>query len=124
MNAIAKDLPELVGGSADLDPSTKTYLKGFGDFEPGSYAGRNMHFGVREHAMGAIANGSAPRRHPTVHGDLLQLRRLHEAGRAPGRAQPRQSDLRLHARFRVPRRGRADAPADRAARFAARTSRT
>jgi transketolase len=57
MNAIAKDLPELVGGSADLDPSTKTYLKGFGDFKPGNYAGRNIHFGVREHAMGGIANG-------------------------------------------------------------------
>ncbi len=57
MNAIAKDLPELAGGSADLDPSTKTYLKGLGDFQPASYAGRNMHFGVREHAMGAIANG-------------------------------------------------------------------
>ena len=59
MNAIAKDLPEFVGGSADLDPSTKTYLKGMGDFQPGSYAGRNIHFGVREHAMGAIANGIA-----------------------------------------------------------------
>jgi len=57
MNAIARGLPELVGGSADLDPSTKTYLKGFGDFQPGNYAGRNIHFGVREHAMGAIANG-------------------------------------------------------------------
>ena len=57
MNAIAKDLPELVGGSADLDPSTKTYLKDCGEFEPGSYAGRNIHFGVREHGMGAIANG-------------------------------------------------------------------
>jgi len=65
MNAIAKELPELVGGSADLDPSTKTYLKGFGDFEPGSYAGRNLHFGVREHAMGGIANGLA------VHGGIL-----------------------------------------------------
>ncbi len=59
MNAIAKALPELVGGSADLDPSTKTYLKGFGDVKPGDYAGRNIHFGVREHAMGAIANGLA-----------------------------------------------------------------
>ena len=57
MNAIAQALPELVGGSADLDPSTKTYLKDCGDFEPGSYAGRNIHFGVREHAMGAAANG-------------------------------------------------------------------
>ncbi len=65
MNAVAKDLPELVGGSADLDPSTKTYLKGFGDFQPGNYAGRNIHFGVREHAMGAIANGLS------VHGGIL-----------------------------------------------------
>jgi transketolase len=65
MNAIAPALPELFGGSADLDPSTKTNLKGFGDFEPGNYAGRNVHFGVREHAMGAIANGIA------LHGALL-----------------------------------------------------
>ena len=65
MNAIAKDLPELIGGSADLDPSTKTYMKDLGDFEPGSYAGRNVHFGVREHGMGAIANGIQ------AHGGLL-----------------------------------------------------
>ncbi|MDQ6932583.1 MAG: transketolase [Candidatus Eremiobacteraeota bacterium] len=65
MNAIAKDLPELVGGSADLDPSTKTYLKGMGDFQPGAYAGRNVHFGVREHAMAATMNGLA------LHGGLL-----------------------------------------------------
>jgi len=65
MNAIARELPELIGGSADLDPSTKTYLKGFGDFKPGEYAGRNVHFGVREHAMGAIANGIS------VHDGLL-----------------------------------------------------
>ena len=65
MNAIAAELPELIGGSADLDPSTKTYLKGCGDFEPGNYAGRNVHFGVREHAMAAITNGIA------LHGALL-----------------------------------------------------
>ena len=65
MNAIASALPELVGGSADLDPSTKTYLKGAGDFEPGTYDGRNMHFGVREHAMAAAINGIA------LHGGLL-----------------------------------------------------
>lgn len=59
MNAIAGALPELVGGSADLDPSTKTYLKGFGDVTPGSYSGRNVHYGVREHAMAAISNGLA-----------------------------------------------------------------
>jgi transketolase len=65
MNAIAGALPELVGGSADLDPSTKTYLKGFGDFEPGNYAGRNVHYGVREHVMAACSNGIAQ------HGGLL-----------------------------------------------------
>ena len=65
MNAIAKALPELVGGSADLDPSTKTYLKGFGEFQPGTYGGRNVHFGVREFAMSAATNGMA------LHGGLL-----------------------------------------------------
>jgi transketolase len=65
MNAIAKALPELVGGSADLDPSTKTYLKDGGEFEPGTFEGRNMHFGVREHAMAAATNGMA------LHGGLL-----------------------------------------------------
>jgi transketolase len=65
MNAIAKALPELVGGSADLDPSTKTYLKGYGEFQPGTYGGRNVHFGVREHAMAAATNGMA------LHGGLL-----------------------------------------------------
>jgi transketolase len=65
MNAIATSLPELVGGSADLDPSTKTYLKNCGDFEPHNYAGRNIHYGVREHAMVAISNGLA------LHGGLL-----------------------------------------------------
>lgn len=74
MNAIAPRVPALMGGSADLDPSTFTALTGLGDFEPAgasardrqgsdgggwSLAGRNLHFGVREHAMGAILNGLA-----------------------------------------------------------------
>ncbi|ARN80978.1 transketolase [Methylocystis bryophila] len=71
MNAIAPKLPALIGGSADLNPSTFTALKGLGDFEPESappghqtngawsYAGRNIWFGVREHAMGAVVNGLA-----------------------------------------------------------------
>ena len=65
MNAVALSVPELVGGSADLDPSTKTYLKNCGDFEPGNYAGRNIHYGVREHVMAAASNGIA------LHGGLL-----------------------------------------------------
>src|ERR1700737_2655150 len=56
-NAIAKNVPWLLGGSADLAPSTKTLLSGAGDFEAGNYSGRNMHFGIREHAMAAISNG-------------------------------------------------------------------
>ncbi len=74
MNAIAAKLPALIGGSADLDPSTFTALSGFGDFGPSesaagepqgsagggwNFAGRNLHFGVREHAMAAIMNGMA-----------------------------------------------------------------
>ena len=59
LNAIAKHVPWLIGGSADLAPSTKTRLtfEGAGDFEAGSYGGRNFHFGIREHAMGAVLNG-------------------------------------------------------------------
>ena len=53
----AANVPELVGGSADLAPSTLTRIDDAGDVEAGSYDGRNMHFGIREHAMGAIVNG-------------------------------------------------------------------
>jgi transketolase len=56
-NAIAKRLPELIGGDADLGGSTKSTLGGAGSFDGQTGAGRNIHFGVREHAMGAIANG-------------------------------------------------------------------
>jgi len=73
LNAIAPNYPALMGGSADLNPSTNTALKGMGDFEPPDapqgvegavggpwgYAGRNVHWGVREHAMAAAANGMA-----------------------------------------------------------------
>ena len=59
LNALAKNIPWLIGGSADLAPSTKTRLtsEGAGDFSAENYAGRNFHFGIREHAMGAILNG-------------------------------------------------------------------
>jgi transketolase len=62
--AIFPVAPGLVGGSADLAPSTNTYVPQFGAFEASNYAGRNFHFGVREHAMGAILNGMA------LHGGL------------------------------------------------------
>jgi transketolase len=59
LNALAPVLPELIGGSADLTHSNLTEMKGFGDFLPGKYQGRNLRFGVREHGMGAICNGIA-----------------------------------------------------------------
>jgi transketolase len=61
LNAIASHYPWLVGGAADLDASTKTALKfdGAGELEPGNPAGRNLHFGIREHCMGAVINGLA-----------------------------------------------------------------
>ena len=80
LTALAKRIPNLLGGSADLDPSTNTALKDMGDFEPAgayggkspgtaggvwSFAGRNLHFGVREHAMGAAVNGLA------AHGGII-----------------------------------------------------
>jgi transketolase len=80
MNALAKHIPNLIGGSADLNPSTNTALKGMGDFQPSEsggpgtqgavggewdYGGRNVAFGVREHAMGAAVNGMA------AHGGVL-----------------------------------------------------
>jgi len=65
MNALAARIPALIGGSADLAASNRTTLKGLGDVRPGDYAGRNIHFGVREHAMGAVLNGLA------LHGGLI-----------------------------------------------------
>jgi transketolase len=80
LNALAKRIPNIIGGSADLNPSTNTALKGMGDFQPREfagpgtlgavggdwgYAGRNIAFGVREHAMGAAVNGMA------AHGGVL-----------------------------------------------------
>jgi transketolase len=59
LNAFAKVLPMLLGGSADLRPSNNTFLEGMGEFQPGNYSGRNFHFGVREHAMGSVMNGIA-----------------------------------------------------------------
>lgn len=57
LQKLAARLPYLVGGSADLNPSTKTYIEGAAAIQRGEYGGRNIHFGVREHAMGAMLNG-------------------------------------------------------------------
>jgi transketolase len=65
LNALAKVIPELIGGSADLAPSNKTWLDGEVDFQPATPEGRNFHFGVREHAMGSAVNGMA------LHGGVI-----------------------------------------------------
>ncbi len=59
IQSLAKVMPYLVGGSADLSPSTRTIMEGMGDIGPRAFKGRNFHFGIREHAMGAILNGLA-----------------------------------------------------------------
>ena len=65
LNAVAPILPNLIGGSADLAPSNKTFIKGEEVFQGGQFRGRNFHFGVREHGMGSIMNGMA------LHGGLI-----------------------------------------------------
>lgn len=65
INALAKRLPNLIGGSADLAPSNNTTIDGGGDFSAENRSGRNLHFGIREHAMGAITNGIA------LHGGMI-----------------------------------------------------
>ena len=122
LNAVAPSMPWLIGGSADLAPSTKTRLtfEGAGDFEAGSYAGRNFHFGIREHAMGAVLNGlSLSKVRPYGSGFLI----FSDYGRAahpPGRAHGDPGHLRLHPRLHRRGGGRAHAPAGGAAPVAAR----
>jgi transketolase len=82
LNAVAQRIPWLIGGAADLAPSTKTRLtfEGAGDFAAGHYDGRNFHFGIREHAMGAILNGlSLSKIRPYGSGFLI----FSDYGRAP-----------------------------------------
>lgn len=65
LNKLADKMPNLVGGSADLGPSNKTVMKGKGEYSVSNKSGRNIHFGIREHAMGAICNGLA------LHGGIV-----------------------------------------------------
>ncbi|MFQ5580941.1 MAG: transketolase [Nitrospiria bacterium] len=65
LNAIAQEIPALIGGSADLAPSNNTHLKDYGDISGEDFNGRNLHFGVREHAMGGVMNGMA------LHGGVI-----------------------------------------------------
>ena len=126
LNAVAQTVPWLIGGAADLVPVDEdaAHLRGRGRFRGRTYAGRNFHFGIREHAMGAICNGmSLSKVRPFGAGFFIfsdYARGSHPAVRADGAA----GHLHLHPRLDRRRRGRPDAPADRAARLAARDART
>ncbi len=121
LNAIAQRVPWMIGGAADLSPSTKTNLKfeGAGSFEHDSYAGRNLHFGIREHGMGRGGERSCVVGLAAFRVDVPDFQRLHEAAYPPVRHHGSAGDLCVHARFDRRRRGRPDAPADRAAGGAA-----
>ena len=98
LNAIAVRCPWLIGGSADLAPSTKTRLtfEAAGDFEADKYGGRNLHFGIREHAMGGILNGLALSNIRAYGSSFFDLLRLHEASHPPERADEAARHLSLH----------------------------
>ena len=124
LNAIASALPladRRRGRSraVDQDPA---HIRGAGDLEAGTPGGRNMHFGVREHAMGAILNGLALSKVRAFGAGFLIFSRLHEAADPSCRADGASGHLCLHARLDRRRRGRPDASAGRAARRAARAS--
>ncbi len=115
LQAIAPAVPELVGGSADLAPSTNTLMKEYGSVEPGSYGGRNFHWGIREHGMGSILNGIL------CHGGLRPFGATFLVFSDYMRPAVRLAaimnsagDLRLDARLGLARRGRPHAPAGRA----------
>ena len=138
LQALAQTVPELVGGSGDLDPSTYTWLKEDGDFESplrratARRAGRRR-LGLRraQHPLrrarardgrGGERARLSRRLHP-VRRDVPRVLRLHAPADPAGRARRAALDLRVHARQHRRRRGRADPPADRAARRAARDPR-
>ncbi len=126
LNAIASHHPWLIGGSADLAPSTKTRLtfEGAGDLEADTPGGRNLHFGIREHAMGAILNGLALSKVRALWLGLPHLFRLHETADPTRRTDGASGHLCLHARFDRRGPGRTDASAGRATDRAAQHSRS
>ncbi len=123
-NVIAQRVPWLIGGAADLAPSTKTRLtfEGAGDFSQANYAGRNFHFGIREHAMGSILNGmSTSKIRPYGSGFLI----FSDYMRAPIRLSALMElpvDLHLYARFHRRRRRRTYSPTGGTTDFIARHS--
>ena len=121
LNAVAKTMPWLLGGSADLTPSCKTRMTfdGAGDFFPDSPAGRNLHFGIREHAMAAVLNGMALVK-VRAYGSTFLIFSDYARGAIRLGADAVAGRLHLHTRLHWSRRGRPDAPADRATGIVAR----
>jgi len=119
LNAIARRVPWLIGGSADLAPSTNTRLtfEGAADFGAGDYAGRNFHFGVREHAMSAVLNGMSLSKMRLRIG-VPDLQRLRKTGDPAERADGDPDPPHLHPRLDWRRRGRPHLSAGRTARLA------
>ncbi len=124
LSAIAPVLPELWGGSADLAGSNNTTPKGEPSFVPAEHQtkmftggpyGRVLHFGIREHAMGSIMNGITLHGGTRVYGGtFLVFSDYMRGGGTTGRADEAAGHVRMDARLHRPRRGRPDAPADRA----------
>jgi transketolase len=109
LNALAENLPTLMGGSADLAPSNNTIIKASFDFQKDSYAGRNIRFGVREHAMGAVLSGMAL--HKGVRPNLSGVCRLLPACHTAGSFDETTGHLCVYPRQRGGRRRRSHPPA-------------
>ena len=121
LNALAKNLPWMIGGSADLGPSCKTRLtfEGAGDFNAQNPAGRNLHFGIREHAMGAILNGLSLSKVRPFGSGFLIFSDYAPPGDPLERPDGASRHIRLHPRFDRGRRGRTDPSTGRTARVLA-----
>ena len=138
LNAIAAKVPQIIGGSADLNPSTNTALKGLGDFQSPAVAGqrqarrggRRVELRRTQHSLrrARTCHGQpqqrsrAARRRDSLHGDVPAICRLHAPGDPSGRADGAARDLRLHARQHLPGRRRPHASTGGASGRAARHS--
>ena len=98
LNVLAQNVPWLLGGSADLGPSNKTILAGAGDFQANNPGGRNLRFGIREHAMAAIVNGLALSGLRAYGASFFVFCRLRATGNAVIGPHGAAGDLHLHAR--------------------------
>ena len=125
LNVLAQNIPWFLGGSADLGPSNKTTLtfEGAGDFQADNRAGKNLHFGIREHAMAAIGERALAIQAPRFWRDLLHFQRLRAASDPAIGFDGTPYNIYFHARRDGRRRRRPDPSAGRASGVVARDSR-